>query len=184
MLHFGYNAVANLPWGYDMEMVQHGGSHWFLKAPDGRTYDTIRELFSCFRLRACICQEEADFEHMRRSLHAVDMDLLRLDRRFLVDDVFDGSLQFQRSTYQNLERQCFIRHDLDGNEDPMPDTALLTPEGRAVMMMLDETRPGSNIDTSPPALRVRYVAEMVRIHGNLNNAKFEMSRRKMLQEGA
>jgi len=164
-MRWRFQPLGELPWGYDMEPVRHGRDSWFLKDPDGNTHESVRELFSAYRLRACACHSEADFEHMRRSLHAVDRELVRIDRHFLVDDVFDGSVQFQRTTFQWLEAFSFAAHP------PAPDNAfdlddlVLTEEGHAVLRMLDETRPGSNIDTSPPALRQRYLEEIDRVHG-------------------
>jgi hypothetical protein len=65
-------------WGFDnlgqydwLRTAQHGSSGFFV-APDGRHFDTMRELFATFRLRLCDCDRETDqLEVLRHALRLV-----------------------------------------------------------------------------------------------------------------
>lgn len=143
-----YTGDGSEPWGiYDpsIRVREFTPQAVVLLSPNGRHYDTIRDLFSQFRLETCECDRKTDrLEKIEHSLRAIDQDIHLKDRAFFVDDVYDGSWAYMEDHVDTLERYKFV-----GCEGSSLDKVFISAEGRAVIKMLSLTRRGSNVDTSP-----------------------------------
>lgn len=155
-MYWQYRWAGDLPWGYEMPVMKAGTSSFFHVDPQRNTHDTVRQMFSAFRLRSCICQSDEDLETVRRSLRTIRPEL-QSDIPRLVDEEYGGIREFQRHMFYWLEAEAFAAHVQPG--EPL---LMLTHEGKAALRMLDETAPGSNIDTSPLAIARRAEDERIR----------------------
>lgn len=140
------------PWGMDDKEIgveELTPDVVLLSDPLGNCHENIRDLFRTFRLNACRCDRQTDqLLQLQRGLRALEIGMHRMDQVFMADDIFDGSRSYLEDYLYLLEHQGFATCAGERIAD-----VELSKEGRAVLHMLDITAPGSNIDTSPRAIR-------------------------------
>lgn len=156
-----WNASPHIAWGLDeltcnapAQAVKVAG-RWLYKDPRGYHFDTMRELFSGFRLGRCRCDRETDHvEHMHQSLAAIHTGQHARDPDRMVAERFDGSRAYFETYMAYLEDQQIV--DCTGRTFA---EISLSNEGRSILSMLWATSAGSNIDCSPAAALRRQMEQ-------------------------
>ena len=160
--------------GSGLDVVRAGRSNVFFKGKYGM-YDTLRDAFVGERMnrptiggithqRACGCIRsapsikvrmvaaaelghvdcEAQLEQMRVTMRRVLLESPRIDLVSMTEDVFAGQAGWREHYLWWLEREELLAHVGAENQS----TLMLTQEGASALVMLEMTRPGSNIDMS------------------------------------
>ncbi|MEP3156893.1 MAG: hypothetical protein ABJO64_11290 [Nitratireductor sp.] len=140
-------------WGLDQLIgsspayVEKIARTWYFRDPRGKYHETMRGLFSEFRLGRCRCDRQTDHvEKMHRTLAAMDAGLHARKPDQMVEKLFDGSRAYFEDYLTYLEDQQIIT--CDGRT--IADLSL-SREGQAILLMLRLTANGSNVDCSPAA---------------------------------
>lgn len=146
-------------WGFDnfgqfdrFGVTKVGSRSWFFVAPDGNTYDDMRDLFAHFRLRLCECNRATDqLELMRSALRLIDMEIYRTDLVDFMVRGFGGNRAFGEHYLHFLECEKLVTCTTSILED-----IALSEEGHATLRMLDMTAAGSNVDATPAGALKRF----------------------------
>jgi len=150
-----YSGSPDTIWGFDQigwfGARKFGRNSWMYVAPDGSTHDTLRDLFSGFRLRMCRCDRTTDaMELLRIRLHLIKSGIHVTDRPGMLALAYAGDAGY----FEDYAHWLELEHLLDC-EGTSLDELRLTKEGSAALNMLDATAPGSNQDMSPRAASER-----------------------------
>ena len=134
------------PWGASLHPVTVGRSLTVLQAPDGRLWDSVRDVFWGQHLNMCMCEDQEDqLELMRATLRCVSEDLHRIDPDAMTEFLFGGSEMFFRHYLLTLGHHELIEHGATVFKH-----AALSPLGWSVLAMLEATRPVI-VDQKDPA---------------------------------
>jgi hypothetical protein len=146
------------PWAYHLPIKRISANLCLFQQPQAHAeeqpvfFESLRDMFRTWRLGLCECGNSSVdvLETIRLALHATHLKRHLIDREALIDDVFDGSTGYFEMFYRYLEEQYLLDCDLENFEN-----IELTREGNAALLMLLETMPGSNTDTSAAAILQR-----------------------------
>ena len=127
--------------------VEKVAKTWLFRDPRGDYHETIRELFSTFRLGRCRCDRMSDpVEKMRHVLEALDKELHVRQPEKMVEKTFDGSRAYLEDYLQYLELEQIVTCEGRSITD-----LRLSAEGQSILLMLRLSAPRSNYDCSPGA---------------------------------
>lgn len=91
---------------------------------------------------------------MRETLRRILLEGPSIDLPALTHDLFGGQDAWREHYLWWLERECLVAHV--GAEDQ--STLTPTREGASVLIMLELTKPGSNLDMSPAGIAATTTA--------------------------